>query len=57
MASILPGCSGQSDAKSLLRVAERPNPREIGAACPRRYAAFLQLYPQPDMAQMEISQA
>jgi hypothetical protein len=41
----------------LLRVAERPNPREIARRARDATAAFLQLYPQPDKAQMEISQA
>jgi AcrR family transcriptional regulator len=41
----------------LLRVAERPNPREIARRARDATAAFLQLYPQPDKTQMEISQA
>jgi hypothetical protein len=41
----------------LLRVAERPNPREIARRARDATAAFLQLYPQPDKAQIEISQA
>ena len=41
----------------LLRVAERPNGREIARRARDATAAFLQLYPQPDKAQMEISQA
>jgi AcrR family transcriptional regulator len=41
----------------LLRVAERPNPREIERRARDATAAFLQLYPQPDEGQMEISQA
>jgi AcrR family transcriptional regulator len=41
----------------LLRVAERPNPREIARRARDATAAFLQLYPQPDKAQLEISQA
>jgi len=41
----------------LLRVAERPNAREIARRARDATAAFLQLYPQPDKVQMEISQA
>jgi len=41
----------------LLRVAERPNPREIARRARDATAAFLRLYPQPDQGQMEISQA
>jgi len=41
----------------LLRVAERPNPREIARRARDATAAFLQLYPQPNEGQMEISQA
>jgi AcrR family transcriptional regulator len=48
---------GNLMTRLLLRVTDRPNPREIARRARNATAAFLQLYPQPDKAQMEISQA
>jgi AcrR family transcriptional regulator len=47
---------GNLMTRLLLRVTERPNPREIARRARDATAAFLQLYPHPDKARMEISQ-
>jgi hypothetical protein len=39
----------------LLRVAERPSPREIARRARDATAAFLKLYPQPDKAGVSVS--